>query len=221
MIITRALWTFVRLFVLLGLLVGTGTSHATARQETLLVVGDSISAAYGIPRESGWVALLDKRLTEKFPMMFDVVNASVSGETTAGGLVRLPDLLQQHAPDMVIVELGGNDGLRGMSLRQMQSNLQQIVELSGEQGAEVVLLSVKLPVSYGVHFNKLFAKSFEDIEQSSSVMHIGLGFGDLNDRNLLQADGIHPTEDAQPILFELIWSKIKTVVESISTDSNP
>lgn len=182
----------------------------------ILVLGDSISAGYGIPRESGWVALLGRHLEEVFPNQFDVVNASVSGETTAGGLVRLPALLEKYDPAMVIVELGGNDGLRGMPLKLMQANLQKIVDLSQAQDAEVVLLSVQLPISYGVHFNKLFAKSFADIEASTSVAHVSLGFGDLKDRNLLQEDGIHPTELAQPLIFQLIWSKIQTVVESMS-----
>ena len=187
---------------------------------TILVLGDSISAAYGIPRASGWVALMDRYLADKFPQRFNIVNASISGETTGGGLYRLPALLDRHDPDLVIVELGGNDGLRGMSLREMEDNLRGIVQLSNRHGSETVLLSVKLPPSYGVHFNRLFTQTFSRIEQSDSILHIEMGFDDLNDRSLLQEDGIHPTEEAQPILFELIWATIEPLIESLIPPSN-
>ncbi len=176
--------------------------------ETIVVLGDSISAAYGMPLESGWVNLLSQRLDKKYPGRFEVVNASVSGDTTAGGLMRLPSLLEQHQPDLVVVELGGNDGLRGMSLSAMRSNLATMIELSQQQGAEVILISVDLPTSYGIHFNRRFQQIFDQLETSYRVPRLALGFDQLNDRNLIQEDGIHPTAAAQPILLDAVWPLI-------------
>lgn len=181
---------------------------------TILVLGDSISAAYGIPRESGWVVLLQKRLDERYPGQFRVVNASVSGETTAGGLLRLPPLLDEFEPVLVIVELGGNDGLRGMPLQEMEKNLLGMVDLIQGEGSEVMLLSVKLPASYGVFFNRKFEQVFSSVENSRQVSHVSLGFDSLNDQNLLQEDGIHPTSEAQPLLFNLIWSKLESLIQT-------
>jgi acyl-CoA thioesterase-1 len=175
---------------------------------TILVLGDSISAAYGIPREAGWVNLFKQRLDEHYPDKYRVVNASVSGDTTAGGLQRLPELLREHNPEQVIVELGGNDGLRGMSLKQMESNLEAIIRLSQNQGAEVLMLSVELPQSYGVFFNRRFQQVFDKIHSRLDVPRVPLGFGLLKDRNLLQNDGIHPTEEAQPIVVDAVWTAL-------------
>lgn len=188
---------------------------------TLLVLGDSISAAYGMPREAGWVALLDEHLDDVFPRQFDVVNGSISGDTTAGGLVRLPPLLEKHEPELVIVELGGNDGLRGMSLQQMESNLETMVTQSQATGARVAVVSVRLPVSYGVHYNRLFREVYEKVARRHDVLHVAIGFEDLNDRDLLQADGIHPTEAAQPLLFRLVWNTIADTVSDLAVSPGP
>lgn len=179
------------------------------RADTILVLGDSISAAYGIPYDSGWVSLLEARLTREYPGVYDVVNASVSGDTTAGGLQRLPALLDKHEPALVILELGGNDGLRGMPLTQMENNLQQIIDLSRERGAAVVLMSVDLPQSYGVFFNRRFRQVFDELEDRNDLPRISLGLDLLNGRDLIQNDGIHPTREAQPLLLEAVWSAIE------------
>lgn len=175
---------------------------------TILVLGDSISAAYRIPVESGWVSLLQQRLEEHKPGHYTVVNASISGDTTAGGLNRLPPLLEQHKPDKVIVELGGNDGLRGLPLAGMRDNLQAIIDLSRQQGADVVLVSIELPTSYGRYFNQRFLQVFDELEKDNDLPRVSLGFKLLNDRNLIQEDGIHPTEEAQPLLLDAMWPVI-------------
>ena len=186
----------------------TSVTALPAVSATLLVLGDSISAAYGIAVEEGWVHLLRERLQAHYPARYEVVNASVSGETTAGGLRRLPALLEQHSPDTVIVGLGGNDGLRGLPLKQMETNLTRIVELSQEKGAEVVLLGIELPPSYGAAFNRRFQQVYRTVGETHEVPLVPLGFGLLADRSLLQEDGIHPTEKAQPIILEQVWPLI-------------
>lgn len=179
---------------------------------TILVLGDSISAAYRIPVESGWVSLLQERLNSHKPGHYTVVNASISGDTTAGGLNRLPPLLEKHKPDQVIVELGGNDGLRGLPLAGMRDNLQAIIDLSRQQGADVVLVSIELPTSYGSHFNQRFLQVFDELEKANDIPRVSLGFKLLNDRNLIQEDGIHPTAEAQPLLLDVMWPVIAPVV---------
>jgi len=173
-------------------------------------LGDSISAAYGIAVEDGWVNLLRNRLQARYPNRYEVVNASVSGETTAGGLRRLPALLEQHAPETVIVGLGGNDGLRGLPLTQMEANLTRIVELSQKQGADVVLLGIELPHSYGAAFNRRFKQVYQKVGAAKDVPLVTLGFDLVQDRSLLQEDGIHPTEKAQPIILEQVWPVIES-----------
>ena len=187
------------------LIVVLSLSAPAAVAKTLLVLGDSISAAYGIPVDRGWVSLLRQRLEAEHPGRYTVINASISGDTTALALRRLPPLLDQHDPDKVIVELGGNDGLRGLPLTQMRANLEAIIALCRDRGAEVVLVSVALPRSYGVSFNRRYLGVFDSLEEAQGVTRVSLGFGLLNDRNLVQADGIHPTEEAQPLLLDVLW----------------
>lgn len=173
--------------------------------QTVLVLGDSISAAYKIPVESGWVNLLSQRLEEKYPGIYHVINASISGDTTAGGLSRLPALLEQYQPNILVVELGGNDGLRGLPLSRMKTNLQGIIDRAHSAGANVMLVSVNLPVSYGAFFNQRFSQVFSELAQANDLPMATFGFGVLRDQNLVQEDGIHPTEKAQPLLLEAVW----------------
>lgn len=181
----------------------------TASAKTILVLGDSISAAYGIAVESGWVSLLQKRFDEHDPGRYKVINASISGDTTALGLRRLPPLLAEHSPDQVIVELGGNDGLRGMPLANLRQNLQAIIDLCRDGGAEVVLLSIDLPPSYGAVFNNRYRTIFDELEKANGLLRISLSFALLNDRDLVQADGIHPTAEAQPLLLDAVWPAVR------------
>lgn len=197
-----------KLLLIVLFVCSSSVTSSGAFANTILVLGDSISAAYRIPIESGWVSLLQERLNSHKPGHYTVVNASISGDTTAGGLNRLPPLLEKHKPDQVIVELGGNDGLRGLPLKGMRDNLQAIIDLSRQQGAEVVLVSIDLPTSYGSHFNQRFTQVFDELEKSNNLPRVSLGYKLLNDRNLIQEDGIHPTEAAQPLLLDVVWPVI-------------
>ena len=179
---------------------------------TLLVVGDSISAAFGLDSRQGWVALLEKRLQDEG---FDhqVINASISGDTSAGGLARLPALLAEHHPDVVIIELGGNDGLRGQPPMQLQQNLASMVEKSQQAGAKVLLLGMKLPPNYGVRYTTAFAQVFSDVAQAKQVALVPFfleGVGGVP--GMMQADGIHPNVTAQPLLLENAWPALQPLL---------
>lgn len=179
---------------------------------TLLVVGDSISAAFGLDSRQGWVALLEKRLREEG---FDhaVVNASISGDTTAGGAARLSALLAEHRPELVIIELGGNDGLRGQPPAQLQQNLATMVDQAQGADAEVLLLGMRLPPNYGARYTAAFAQVFADVAQDKQVPLVPFfleGVGGVE--GMMQADGIHPTETAQPILLENVWPALRPLL---------
>lgn len=179
---------------------------------TLLVVGDSISAAFGLDSRQGWVALLEKRLQDEG---FDhrVINASISGDTSAGGLARLPALLAEHRPDVVIIELGGNDGLRGQPPMQLQQNLASMVEKSQQAGAKVLLLGMKLPPNYGVRYTTAFAQVFTDVAQAKQAALVSFfleGVGGAAD--MMQADGIHPNVTAQPVLLDNAWPALQPLL---------
>ena len=197
-------------------LIGTALSlllcGSSAYAGTLLVVGDSISAAFGMDTRQGWVALLEQRLNEQG---FDhqVVNASISGDTSAGGAARLPALLAEHQPELVIIELGGNDGLRGQPPAQLQQNLAAMVQASQQQGAKVLLLGMQLPPNYGVRYTTAFAEVFPKVAGEFDVPLVPFvleGVGGVP--ALMQADGIHPTAEAQPVLLENVWPALKPLL---------
>ena len=179
---------------------------------TLLVLGDSISAAFGLDTRQGWVSLLEQRLAaEGFD--YQVVNASVSGDTSAGGLARLPTLLAEHRPQLVIVELGGNDGLRGQPPAQLQQNLAAIVHSARESGARVLLLGMQLPPNYGARYNALFSQVYADVAGAAQVPLLGFfldGVGGVP--ALMQGDGIHPNAAAQPRLLDNLWPQLKPLL---------
>lgn len=192
----------------LSLLLGGSSAFAG----TLLVVGDSISAAFGMDTRQGWVALLEKRLDEQG---FDhqVVNASISGDTSAGGAARLPALLAEHQPELVIIELGGNDGLRGQPPAQLQQNLAAMVQASQQKGAKVLILGMQLPPNYGVRYTTAFAEVFPRVAGEFDVPLVPFvleGIGGVP--ALMQADGIHPTAEAQPKLLENVWPTLKPLL---------
>lgn len=179
---------------------------------TLLVVGDSLSAGYGVATERRWVTLLAQRLHERCPGS-EVINASVSGDTSGGGVSRLPALLQQHHPDLVIVELGGNDGLRGIGAKTMRQNLLQMVTLSKDLGAQVLLLGVRLPANYGPDFVNAFHQVYYDVAEAASVPLVPFFLeGVALDRGLMQADGIHPNDEGQPRLLENVWRRLEPML---------
>jgi len=183
----------------------------SAYAATIVVFGDSISAAYGIEVNKGWVAKLQQKLKQE-KKSYQVINASVSGETTSGGLARLPQVLSQYQPKILILELGGNDGLRGQPPKLMQQNLQKMIQQAKTQKVKVVLLGMKIPPNYGKAYNQAFEKVFVDVakaEQVSLVPFFLEGVGGHDD--LMQADGIHPNEKGQDRLLQNMWPIMEKV----------
>jgi acyl-CoA thioesterase-1 len=194
-----------RLFVFAILWVAAlSTAHADA--PVILVFGDSISAGYGLPRvEQGWVALLQAKLKQQ-GYGYDVVNASVSGETTEGGLARLPRALSLHHPQIVILELGGNDGLRALPIADMRSDLSRMIDLSMAAGAKVLLLGMRIPPNYGPAYTAQFAQAYAALAAARHIPSVPfLLDGIALDAGLMQADGIHPNPAGQPRLLENVW----------------
>ncbi|MBU3054951.1 arylesterase [Pseudomonas indica] len=183
-----------------------------AAADTLLVVGDSISAALGLETSQGWVRKLDERLRER-GFEHRVINASVSGDTSAGGLARLPALLAEHRPGLVIIELGGNDGLRGMPPGQLQQNLAAMVRKSQEAGAKVLILGMRLPPNYGQRYTTAFAEVFPKVAEetgSALVPFLLEGIGGVP--SMMQPDGIHPAAAAQPVMLDNVWPILKPLL---------
>lgn len=183
-----------------------------AADQVLLVLGDSISAGYGLNPEQSWVTLLQQRLSAK-GFGYRVVNASISGNTSGDGLGRLPALLASHRPALVIVELGGNDGLRGYPIKTLRHNLSQLITLSREAGAKVLLAGIEIPPNYGKRYSDQFRASFSDVASATDtplVPFILDGIG--TDPELMQRDGIHPTAEAQPKLLDNIWPTLQPLL---------
>jgi acyl-CoA thioesterase-1 len=197
------------------ILAGFGSIPAVhgAPQPTLLVLGDSISAAYGIQREAGWVQRLEQRLSEREPG-WKVVNASVSGETTGGGLARLPAALEAHDPDVVVIELGGNDGLRGYPLQRIRANLERMVGLARDAGAAVLLVGMQIPPNYGPPYAQGFAALFAQVAESHDVPLVPFLLERVAlEHGLMQEDGIHPTAEAQPLLLDTVWPHLEPLLQ--------
>ena len=200
-----------RLFVLCVLMVASVS--AGAETPVILVFGDSISAGYGLARvDQGWVALLQTRLKDQ-GYVYQVINASVSGETTAGGLARLPRALTLHQPKIVILELGGNDGLRALPIAQMRANLVHMVDLAMAEGAQVLLLGLTKPPNYGSDFTEQFRSSYSDLARDKKVPLVPFLLNDIALLpNLMQADGIHPNELGQAKLLDNVWPSLKPLL---------
>lgn len=182
-----------------------GGDHGGEQQRRILVFGDSLSAAYRIDEQSGWVALLQQRLDEQ-GMPFRVINASVSGETTVGGAARLPAMLETHQPDIVILELGGNDGLRGLPVTSITQNLQHMIELSQASDAQVLLIGIQIPPNYGPRYTTPFYQQYQELADRYDLNLIPfLLEGIADNRALMQDDGIHPTAEAQPMVLDIVW----------------
>lgn len=183
---------------------------AGAWAQGIVVVGDSISAAFGLEIEQGWVQLLRERLEER-GFAEAVVNASVSGDTTAGGLARLPRLLEEHNPELVIIELGGNDGLRGLPPSNMQQNLSTMIERSQQAGADVIVLGMMIPPNYGLRYTRAFSEVFTQVAAEHDVALVPFLLEGIGDRpQLMQADRIHPTAAAQSKILDNAWPAIDT-----------
>ena len=178
--------------------------------KTVMVLGDSISAGYGIEPQQAWVNLLQKRLDQQYPKQHKVVNASVSGETTSGALARLPKLLQTHKPNVVVVELGGNDGLRGQPPQMIQKNLAQLIQQSQKANATVVVLGMKMPPNYGTAYSKAFENNYKVVSQQYKVKLLPFFLeGVAGNKSLMQKDLVHPNAKAQSILLNLAYPYVK------------
>lgn len=182
-------------------------------KNTILILGDSISAGYGININKGWVALLQQRLKqEKYD--YHVINSSISGNTTSNGLGRIEQALATHQPQITIIELGGNDGLRGLPLSTIKSNLTKIIQLAKTAKSRVLLIGVQLPPNYGVDYTQGFQDIFTEVGNQYQVPVVSL-FLEKRDNNtdLIQADGLHPTEKAQPLMLDQVWPAMKKLLK--------
>ncbi|XKG39580.1 arylesterase [Marinobacter sp.] len=181
---------------------------------TILIMGDSLSAAYGVETERAWVPLLKDRLEKTSHDDWAVINASISGETTDGGLRRLPDLLSRHSPEIVIIELGGNDGLRGFPPGVIEDNLSAMIEKSQQSGARTLLVGMQLPPNYGQRYTQAFAAIYPELAEQHSVALVPFFLeGIYNQEKMMQSDGIHPTAEAQSKLLENVWPELETLLE--------
>ncbi len=179
------------------------------------MLGDSLSAEYGLPRGTGWVALLEQRLAQE-KMAASVVNASVSGETTSGGRSRLPSLLREHQPSVVVIELGGNDALRGFSLAHTEDNLTQMVQAAQQSGAKVLLVGMQVPPNYGRDYGQRFAELFAKVAKAQKVALVpfflaGVADGP-NPTRLFQPDRIHPSAEAHPKMLDNVWPALRKLL---------
>ncbi len=182
--------------------------------KTLLIIGDSLSAAYGINEQQGWPHLLQQRLDEE-KYNYQVINASISGETSAGGLSRLPQLLQKTNATVTIIALGANDGLRGLPLKQMRKNLRLMIQLSYDYGNQVLLAGMLLPPNYGKVYNQSFFRSFAALAEEQETAYLPFLLKGLeNEKKFFQADGLHPTAAAQKKILENIWNPLQELISA-------
>ena len=181
--------------------------------KNLLVLGDSLSAEYGLPRGSGWVALLQQRLAAG-DARHQVINASISGETTAGGKARLAELLKQHRPAVLVLELGGNDGLRGLSLAATQANLREMIKSASAAGARVLLVGMQVPPNYGPDYSRRFAAMYQGLGREPGVSLVPFLLAGLDDTDkFFQPDRIHPNTRAQPVMLDNVWPVLKPLLK--------
>lgn len=192
--------------------IGASSLAQAQSQPKLLVLGDSLSAEYGLKRGSGWVNLMQQKMSAE-KLSFEVINASISGETTSGGRTRLPALLQKHKPQVVIIELGANDALRGLDLASTEANLAFMTQASKNAGASVLLVGMLMPPNYGKQYSQSFSSLFSRVAKQANVALVPFfleGFGE--DLRWFQADRIHPTEQAQPLMLENLWPTLKPLL---------
>lgn len=198
---------------------GFNTNPVQAQsQDVMLVMGDSLSAAYGMSTEQGWVALLQQKLNQQTQdKLFNikVVNASLSGETTSGGLQRLPNLIKRHQPSYVILELGANDALRGQNLSATEHNLANMIEISRQAGAKVLLLGIRLPTNYGPSYDARLAQTYLSLAETYQLDLDPFFLEDVAlDPDLMQNDALHPNPKAQPIILQRLWPKLTRLILS-------
>lgn len=206
------MWVRAAMRSLLVVALVLAATNAYSASKTVLVLGDSLSAEYGIARNSGWVSLLQERLkSEKLSAV--VVNASISGETTSGGAARLPALLNKHKPDIVIIELGANDGLRGLSFSSIESNLHTMIKAAKNAKAQVLLVGMRLPPNYGPDYTERFHALFGKVAKAANVPLVPFFLEGVATRDdLFQPDRIHPTAAAHPLMLDNVWPKLKPLL---------
>lgn len=204
--------------LLLGIAPGLTQAANTAKEPqaenkpVILVIGDSLSAEYGLERGSGWVEKISEKLQQE-SSEYQIRNSSISGDTTSGGLTRLPGALQTHRPEVVVIELGANDALRGLSLDMTRKNLDQMTRLAQESGAQVLLVGMQIPPNYGRRYTEEFRQLFSDVAQQNKTRLVPfLLDGIAANPNYFQGDGIHPNEQAQPMLASNVWAELKPML---------
>jgi acyl-CoA thioesterase-1 len=183
-----------------------------AQGKTILILGDSLSASYGIPVEDGWVSLLEQRLVRQ-NMKYKVVNASISGETTLGVKTRLDKLLNEYSSEIVVIELGGNDGLRGFPLSEIEQNLSDIVNTIKKNGVTVLLVPMQLPPNYGAAYNQRFMSIYKSVSEKQNINMSTFILNDIAQHSeLMQADGLHPTKEAQAMMLDNLWPSLELLI---------
>ena len=183
-----------------------------AQEKTILILGDSLSASYGIPVEDGWVSLLEQRLVRQ-NMKYKVVNASISGETTLGVKTRLDKLLNEYSSEIVVIELGGNDGLRGFPLSEIEQNLSDIVNTIKKNGVTVLLVPMQLPPNYGAAYNQRFMSIYKSVSEKQNINMSTFILNDIAQHSeLMQADGLHPTKEAQAMMLDNLWPSLELLI---------
>ena len=209
----RAISTFLFIFIVFGV--------EAAPQRSILVFGDSLSAAYGIAQPRGWVALLAERLKRERPD-YSVANASISGETTAGGASRFARALEQHKPAVVILALGANDGLRGLPIAQMKQNLSRMIGEAQKAGARVLLVGMRLPPNYGPDYTRAFESAFGELAKAHNNALVPFLLEDIAEKDsYFQPDRIHPTEAAQPLMLDRVWKALLPLLKNEKQGQTP
>jgi acyl-CoA thioesterase-1 len=189
------------------------SASAYSAPKTVLVVGDSLSAEYGLARGSGWVALLGQRLKQS-RIDAAIVNASISGDTTAGGLTRLPALLRQHHPDVVVLELGANDGLRGLPVKSAETNLREMIDMAEKAHAKVLLVGMRMPPNYGRAYTERFAGMYRELSREEKVPLVPFMLeGVAQEPANFQADRLHPLATAHPTILNNIWPRLAPLIK--------
>ena len=207
------------LAILLSLIVPVNSSNEfDSPANTIVILGDSLSAGYGVNIDSSWPSLLEKSIKNN-NLDFQVINAGISGDTTSGGLFRLPKLLSRHKPKIVVLELGGNDGLRGMSLKKVvRKNLKAMIEMVHTSGGIAVLIGVELPPNYGKMYTSNFQQIFVDLASEYNLILINGSIKDMTEMGLMQSDGIHPNQDGHKLIEKEVWANLSPLLNKASAD---
>lgn len=210
--LSRLLFISLVSFSLLSFSFVASISHANAANPTILVYGDSLSAAYGLKKSQGWVALLQKKLDAQH-YQYTTINASISGETTSGGLSRLSNTLAKTKPNIIIIELGANDGLRGLPVKEMKANLDAIIKQSKKINAKVLLIGMKIPPNYGPQYTEAFSQTYQQLSLQHQVALVPFMLDNIAAKpTLIQDDGLHPNALAQSMLLDNIWPTLQQLL---------